>query len=89
MPRSALRRLVAISSFLCLLMCRSAAAEVAELRVAIQDGLAYLPFILMEHNGLVEKHAKAAGIDNLNNRKYFLFHPFPQRTIVAELRHTF
>ena len=65
MPRSALRRLVAISSFLCLLMCRSAAAEVAELRVAIQDGLAYLPFILMEHNGLVEKHAKAAGIDNL------------------------
>ena len=29
------------------------------------------------------------GIDNLNNRKYFLFHPFPQRTIVAELRHTF
>ena len=26
----------------------------------------------------------AVGVDNLNNRNYFLFHPFPQRTIVAE-----
>jgi iron complex outermembrane receptor protein len=26
------------------------------------------------------------GVDNLNNRKYFLFHPFPQRTVVAELK---
>jgi iron complex outermembrane receptor protein len=29
------------------------------------------------------------GIDNLNNRKYFLFHPFPQRTVTAELKHNF
>jgi iron complex outermembrane receptor protein len=28
----------------------------------------------------------AIGVDNLNNRKYFLFHPFPQRTVVAELK---
>jgi iron complex outermembrane receptor protein len=28
----------------------------------------------------------AVGVDNLNNRKYFLFHPFPQRTVVAELK---
>ena len=28
------------------------------------------------------------GVDNLNNRKYFLFHPFPQRTLVASLRAT-
>ena len=28
----------------------------------------------------------ALGVDNLNNRKYFLFHPFPQRTVVAELK---
>ena len=28
----------------------------------------------------------ALGIDNLNNHKYFLFHPFPQRTVVAELK---
>jgi iron complex outermembrane recepter protein len=33
------------------------------------------------------KRARAAfGVDNLNNRKYFLFHPFPQRTYIAELR---
>jgi len=24
----------------------------------------------------------------LNNRKYFLFHPFPQRTAIAELKFT-
>jgi iron complex outermembrane recepter protein len=29
----------------------------------------------------------ALGVENLNNRKYFLFHPFPQRTVVAELRY--
>jgi iron complex outermembrane receptor protein len=28
----------------------------------------------------------ALGIDNLNNRSYFLFHPFPQRTVFAELK---
>jgi iron complex outermembrane receptor protein len=33
------------------------------------------------------RHWSAAiGVDNLNNRKYFLFHPFPQRTLVAELK---
>jgi len=31
----------------------------------------------------------SVGIDNLNNRKYFLFHPFPQRTAVAQLRYAF
>ncbi|TFW33874.1 TonB-dependent receptor [Massilia horti] len=31
----------------------------------------------------------AAGIDNLNNKSYFLFHPFPQRTLFAELRYDF
>ena len=27
----------------------------------------------------------AVGVDNIGNRKYFLFHPFPQRTVSAEL----
>ncbi|TFW10017.1 TonB-dependent receptor [Oxalobacteraceae bacterium OM1] len=31
----------------------------------------------------------AAGIDNLNDRNYFLFHPFPQRTLYAELKYDF
>ncbi len=28
------------------------------------------------------------GVDNLLDRKYFLFHPFPQRTFVASLKYT-
>jgi iron complex outermembrane receptor protein len=27
------------------------------------------------------------GVDNLNNDKYFLFHPFPQRTVVMEIHY--
>jgi iron complex outermembrane receptor protein len=39
---------------------------------------------------LVDRHWSAAlGIDNLNNRKYILFHPFPQRTVTAELKYDF
>ena len=29
------------------------------------------------------------GVDNLLNRKYFLFHPFPQRTLVGSLTYAF
>jgi iron complex outermembrane receptor protein len=29
------------------------------------------------------------GVDNLFNRKYFLFHPFPQRTLVGSLKYAF
>lgn len=29
------------------------------------------------------------GVDNVLNRKYFLFHPFPQRTLVGNLRFAF
>jgi iron complex outermembrane receptor protein len=31
----------------------------------------------------------AAGVDNLNNRSYFLFHPFPERTLYAELKYAY
>ncbi|MBK4735803.1 TonB-dependent receptor [Noviherbaspirillum pedocola] len=31
----------------------------------------------------------AAGIDNLNNRSYFLFHPFPERTLYAEAKYAY
>jgi iron complex outermembrane receptor protein len=38
----------------------------------------------------VDRHWSAAlGVDNLNDREYFLFHPFPQRTFSAELRYDF
>lgn len=33
--------------------------------------------------------AASAGIDNLTNAKYFLFHPFPQRTLVASLKYSY
>ncbi len=29
----------------------------------------------------------SAGIDNVNNAKYFLYHPFPQRTFIMEVRY--
>jgi iron complex outermembrane receptor protein len=29
----------------------------------------------------------ALGIDNLNNYQYWNFHPYPQRTWIAELRY--
>lgn len=29
------------------------------------------------------------GINNINDRAYFLFHPFPQRTVVADLKYTY
>jgi hypothetical protein len=29
----------------------------------------------------------ASGIDNLLNRDYWIFHPFPQRTFVANLKY--
>jgi NitT/TauT family transport system substrate-binding protein len=40
-----------------------ARAEVAELKVAQQYGISYLPLMIMEEQKLIEKHAKAAGVD--------------------------
>lgn len=31
----------------------------------------------------------AFGVDNLNNRQYFLFHPFPERTFYAEVKYNY
>jgi NitT/TauT family transport system substrate-binding protein len=42
-----------------------ARAEVSELQIAKQYGISYLPFMLMEADQLVEKHAKAAGLPDL------------------------
>jgi iron complex outermembrane recepter protein len=38
------------------------------------------------HYDATENVAFDFGIDNLNNEKYFLFHPFPGRTFVADAR---
>jgi iron complex outermembrane receptor protein len=29
------------------------------------------------------------GVDNLNNEKYWNFHPYPQRTFTADVKWTF
>jgi iron complex outermembrane receptor protein len=29
------------------------------------------------------------GVDNLGGRSYFIFHPFPQRTVIADLKYSF
>jgi NitT/TauT family transport system substrate-binding protein len=42
-------------------------AEVAELTIAQQFGVSFLPLMLMERDRLVEKHAKAAGIELKTN----------------------
>ena len=40
-----------------------ARAEMTEIAVAQQYGIGYLPLMLMEEKKLIEKHAKAAGVD--------------------------
>src|SRR5437764_1978754 len=45
-------------------LCITAArAEMAEINVAQQYGISYLPLMLMEEKKLIEKHAKAGGVD--------------------------
>ena len=40
-----------------------ARAEMSEINVAQQYGIGYLPLMIMEDQKLIEKHAKAAGLD--------------------------
>jgi iron complex outermembrane receptor protein len=38
----------------------------------------------------IDRHWSAAiGVDNLTNRDYFVFHPFPQRSVLADLRYVY
>jgi iron complex outermembrane receptor protein len=41
------------------------------------------------HVRATDHWSAALGADNLLNRKYFLFHPFPQRTVVTEVKYAF
>lgn len=43
----------------------AARAETDTLRLGIQPGLTYLPFAVIQHEGLIEKAAAAAGVPNL------------------------
>jgi NitT/TauT family transport system substrate-binding protein len=52
----------ALAAALCALPM-AAPAEMTEIKVAKQYGIGYLPLMLMEDGKLIEKHAKAAGMD--------------------------
>jgi NitT/TauT family transport system substrate-binding protein len=43
----------------------AARAEISELTITKQPGLLFTPTLIMEHNKLVEKHAKASGLGDL------------------------
>jgi NitT/TauT family transport system substrate-binding protein len=51
---------------LALALPRSAHAEANALRVAKQFGVAYMQFMVMEDQKMIEKHAKAAGLGDIN-----------------------
>jgi NitT/TauT family transport system substrate-binding protein len=61
-------RITTIAAALLLLAGTTAPrAEIAEVTIAQQFGVAFLPFMLMERDHLVEKHAKALGVDVKTN----------------------
>jgi NitT/TauT family transport system substrate-binding protein len=45
------------------LLSPTLSAEMSEIKVAQQYGISYLPLMLMQEQQLIEKHAKAAGVD--------------------------
>lgn len=61
-----LGRFVSLCTAVLAVLCGSAGqhadAEVGEVKMAQQYGLAFLPLMVMEQNKLLEKHAKAAGL---------------------------
>jgi NitT/TauT family transport system substrate-binding protein len=61
--RNAIRTCAACGLAALLLAPMHARAEMSEIKVAQQYGISYLPLMLMEEQKLIEKHAKAAGVD--------------------------
>src|SRR3569623_3013517 len=57
--------LACLSLAAAMLSLQPAAAEVSEIRLARQPGLSYLPLAVMEHEKLIEKHAAAAGLKDI------------------------
>ncbi len=47
------------------LLAGSARAEMGEITVAVQFGVSILPLMVMQRNGIAERHAAAAGIEGL------------------------
>jgi NitT/TauT family transport system substrate-binding protein len=58
---------IAAASLLLVASASSPRAELAEITIAQQFGVSFLPLMLMERGSLIEKHAKAAGIEVKTN----------------------
>ena len=56
-------RKLALAALIAAAIAGSAQAEAAKVRMSKQFGLPYLPMIVIETQQLIEKHAKAAGLD--------------------------
>ena len=57
-----LRRLIALA-VATVVLSPAASAELPEINIAQQYGIGYLSLMVMEEQKLIEKHAKAAGVD--------------------------
>lgn len=60
-----LKSFLAVSLTALLTLAGTTRAEVSEFKIAEQYGISYLPLLIMEDQKLIEKHAKAAGINDL------------------------
>jgi NitT/TauT family transport system substrate-binding protein len=58
-----MRGCLALTAILAALLPFCARAEMSEIKVAQQYGIGYLPLMIMEEQKLIEKHAKANGVD--------------------------
>jgi NitT/TauT family transport system substrate-binding protein len=58
---------VAVAALMLAATTPASRAEIAEVTIAQQFGVAFLPLMLMERDGLIEQHAKAAGIEVKTN----------------------
>jgi NitT/TauT family transport system substrate-binding protein len=66
LPRGLVRRVavnLSIAIAASALAVSAARAEMSEIKVAQQYGISYLPLMIMEEQKLIEKHAKAEGLD--------------------------
>ncbi len=62
------RALLALSLILILSANHYAKAEVSEVRIAIGSGFGFLPLMVMQHEKLIEKHARAAGLGEVTTK---------------------
>ena len=60
-----MRRLIALVAGALAIFAQAAHADTSELRISKGFGMSYLPLYVMEHEGLIEKHAKAAGLGDV------------------------